>query len=86
MSKLSQELHEERKELLSRPSFLLFLSSARYYKEDPSEWALHNDGDVAGGVSSDVPHRPYFEVLIVAPNKSHSVERNVKPCLLSGKE
>ncbi|CAM5223630.1 hypothetical protein [Alishewanella longhuensis] len=82
MSKLSQELHEERKEaftaLVARLSFSIL---ARYYKEDPSEWALHNDGDVAGGVSSDVPHRPYFEVLIVAPDQSHSVERNVKTLL-----
>lgn len=79
MAKLSQELLEERKEafasLVSRLSFSIL---ARYYKEDPSEWLYHDDEDPVVNIASDTPHRPYFEVLIVAPDSSKSVERNVR--------
>jgi arginine decarboxylase len=82
MSKLSQELHEERKEtfttLVSRLSLSIL---ARYYKEDPSEWSPNNEGDILPNLPNDAPHRPYFEVLIVAPDQTHSVERNVKTLL-----
>lgn len=79
MGKLSQDLVEERKEaftaLVARLSFSIL---TRYYKEDPSEWNVHADDSHSDSFNAQGVHRPYFEVLIVAPDRAHNVERNVQ--------
>ena len=65
--------------LASRISFSIL---ARYYKEDAREWQVTPDapGDFQHptGMDPSGPHKPYFEVLIVAPADSPRVARNVQ--------
>ncbi|MCH8489270.1 MAG: hypothetical protein LAT81_04980 [Oceanicaulis sp.] len=84
MKKLSLALTEQGQDsfiaLVSRISFAIL---ARYYKDDPREWQIAFEGDESSdshGVSG-APHRPYFEVLVVAPNNASSVERNINTLL-----
>lgn len=82
MEALSAELAAGRSDafeaLVSRISFSLL---ARYYKEDPREWS---PASVSAAVeeSAEELHgsdkRPYFEVLIVAPENSERIKRNVR--------
>ena len=65
--------------LASRISFSIV---ANYYKEDAREWEVNPDLSQARaelpGAAQHGPHRPYFEVLIVAPADSPRVARNVQ--------
>ncbi|WP_394424276.1 ornithine decarboxylase [Vreelandella stevensii] len=78
---LAKELESERKDafiaLVGRISFSIL---ARYYKEDPREWDVLSssieDADTQKkfALSSE---RPYFEVLVVAPDNGARVQRNM---------
>ena len=82
VAKLSKDLVEERKDaftaLVARISFSIL---TRYYKEDPNEWSLNPEDGHGDSFNSAGVHRPYFEVLIVAPDRVHNVERNVQALL-----
>ena len=82
LTALNSYLEAGRKEafvaLAGRISFSIL---ADYYKEDPSEWEVNPDlsSQVLPHPSSEGgAHRPYFEVLIVAPTGSPRVARNVQ--------
>lgn len=67
-------------DLAGRISFSIL---ARYYKEDAREWAVtpEQGRELAGsftGSDPTAPHRPYFEVLVVAPPDSPRVAQNVQ--------
>lgn len=66
-------------ELAGRISFSIL---ARYYKEDAREWSVSTDSPYeAPALASAAPaevHRPYFEVLVVAPADSPRVAQNVQ--------
>lgn len=81
MDALAADLDAERKDafiaLVERISFSIL---ARYYKEDPHEWELPGGSQALtdDGVTLPVSDRPYFEVLIVAPNTGSRVMRNMQ--------
>lgn len=79
---LKDHLQAERRDaftaLAGRISFSII---ARYYKNDPREWEVA--APAAGSQSELADHpetgaRPYFEVLIVAPDSGPLVDRNVR--------
>ncbi|MGY6630572.1 MAG: hypothetical protein ACXIUL_06125 [Wenzhouxiangella sp.] len=51
---------------------------ARYYKEDPREWDLHTGSESSDSERAGHDKRPYFEVLVVAPDNSERIKRNVR--------
>ena len=83
LAALSAHLGAQRKEafmaLASRISFSIV---ANYYKEDPHEWEVNPDNSApaseASATTPSTQHRPYFEVLVVAPKDSPRVARNVQ--------
>lgn len=78
---LVKELDAERKDafiaLVGRISFSIL---ARYYKEDPREWDVlpNSVGDADAPMQAALAsERPYFEVLVVAPDNGSRVQRNM---------
>lgn len=64
--------------LVGRISFSIL---ARYYKEDPHEWEVlpHAEKDIDRNTSSTTTaDRPYFEVLVVAPDNGDLINRNIR--------
>ncbi|MGP9468544.1 ornithine decarboxylase [Halomonas sp. TP35] len=64
--------------LVGRISFSIL---ARYYKEDPHEWEVlpHTEKDIDRNTSSTTTaDRPYFEVLVVAPDNGDLINRNIR--------
>lgn len=64
--------------LAGRISFSIL---ARYYKEDAREWQVTPDAVGIDGLppqDTSAHHRPYFEVLVVAPDDSSRVGRNIQ--------
>lgn len=83
LSALSGHLDAQRKEaFLALASRISFSIVANYYKEDPREWEVNPEITPPSFEASvgepNVVHRPYFEVLIVAPTDSPRVARNVQ--------
>lgn len=82
MEALAAHLDANRKDafiaLVGRISFSIL---ARYYKEDPHEWDVLSSTE-AGADDAALPaitsERPYFEVLVVAPDNGARVKRNMK--------
>lgn len=61
--------------LVGRISFSIL---ARYYKEDPHEWDLAEDQKQEIEVAHSKNERPYFEVLVVAPDNVARIKRNLE--------
>ena len=81
MDALAADLEAGRKDafiaLVGRISFSIL---ARYYKEDPHEWDLPGGSQafVDDGNAHGANDRPYFEVLVVAPDGGPRVTRNLQ--------
>ena len=81
MDALAADLEAGRKDafiaLVGRISFSIL---ARYYKEDPHEWDLPGGSQafVDDGNAHGANDRPYFEVLVVAPDAGPRVTRNLQ--------
>ncbi|TVQ72521.1 MAG: decarboxylase [Oceanospirillales bacterium] len=81
MDALAADLEAGRKDafiaLVGRISFSIL---ARYYKEDPHEWDLPGGSQafVDDGHAHGANDRPYFEVLVVAPDAGPRVTRNLQ--------
>ncbi|TVP87287.1 MAG: decarboxylase, partial [Pseudomonadaceae bacterium] len=79
MDALSADLQADRQEaflaLVGRISFSIL---ARYYKEDPHEWDLTSDYAEGHEVVHPANERPYFEVLVVAPDNAPRIKRNLQ--------
>lgn len=79
MDALATDLEAGRKDafiaLVGRISFSIL---ARYYKEDPHEWELPGGSQtlIDDGLHHGANDRPYFEVLVVAPDAGPRVLRN----------
>lgn len=82
MEALAAHLDANRKDafiaLVGRISFSIL---ARYYKEDPHEWDVLPNTEIGvddPSLPSIASDRPYFEVLVVAPDNGTRVKRNMK--------